>query len=86
MFVRNDLSLVAHQKTIPGGTRTRNPQIRSLMRYPLRHWDSSPLWYAQHAHLTAWRQWCNGNIEASQALAPGSIPGWRTCFCTFHDR
>ena len=22
----------------PGGTRTRNPQIRSLMRYPLRHW------------------------------------------------
>ena len=25
-------------KTTPGGTRTRNPQIRSLMRYPLRHW------------------------------------------------
>jgi hypothetical protein len=23
------------------------------------------------------RQWCIGNIEASQALAPGSIPGWR---------
>ena len=21
-------------------------------------------------------QWCMGNIEASQALAPGSIPGW----------
>ena len=26
------------------------------------------------------RQWCIGNIEASQALAPGSIPGWRS-FC-----
>ena len=25
----------------PGGTRTRNPQIRSLMRYPLRHWGES---------------------------------------------
>ncbi len=24
------------------------------------------------------RQWCIGNIEASQALAPGSTPGWRT--------
>lgn len=24
---------------VPGGTRTPNPQIRSLMRYPLRHWD-----------------------------------------------
>ena len=23
----------------PGGIRTRNPQIRSLMRYPLRHWS-----------------------------------------------
>ena len=23
------------------------------------------------------RQWCIGNIEASQALAPGSTPGWR---------
>ena len=28
----------APAKTTPGGTRTRNPQIRSLMRYPLRHW------------------------------------------------
>ena len=24
---------------VPGGTRTPNPQIRSLMRYPLRHRD-----------------------------------------------
>ena len=24
---------------VPGGTRTPNPQIRSLMRYPLRHKD-----------------------------------------------
>jgi hypothetical protein len=24
------------------------------------------------------RQWCIGNIEASQALAPGSTPGWRS--------
>ena len=23
------------------------------------------------------RRWCIGNIEASQALAPGSTPGWR---------
>ena len=23
------------------------------------------------------RHWCSGNIGASQALAPGSIPGWR---------
>ena len=23
------------------------------------------------------RQWCSGNINASHALAPGSIPGWR---------
>ena len=27
------------------------------------------------------RQWCIGNIEASQALAPGSTPGWRSLFC-----
>jgi hypothetical protein len=33
-------TLKALQKFIPGGTRTRNPQIRSLMRYPLRHRDS----------------------------------------------
>ena len=26
------------------------------------------------------RQWCIGNIEASQALAPGSTPGWRIPF------
>ena len=26
------------KKREPDGTRTRNPQIRSLMRYPLRHW------------------------------------------------
>jgi hypothetical protein len=26
------------------------------------------------------RQWCIGNIEASQALAPGSTPGWRKIF------
>jgi hypothetical protein len=26
------------------------------------------------------RQWCIGNIEASQALAPGSTPGWRISF------
>ena len=26
------------------------------------------------------RQWCIGNIEASQALAPGSTPGWRRSF------
>ena len=25
------------KKVINGGTRTHNPQIRSLMRYPLRH-------------------------------------------------
>ena len=24
-------------KDAPGGTRTHNPQIRSLVRYPLRH-------------------------------------------------
>ena len=28
------------KKIVPGGTRTPNPQIRSLMRYPLRHWDN----------------------------------------------
>lgn len=28
-----------HMYAVPGGTRTPNPQIRSLMRYPLRHWD-----------------------------------------------
>jgi len=28
------------------------------------------------------RQWCIGNIEASQALAPGSTPGWRSQ-CSF---
>ena len=27
------------KKVINGGTRTHNPQIRSLMRYPLRHAD-----------------------------------------------
>ena len=27
------------KKKVPGGTRTPNPQIRSLMRYPLRHRD-----------------------------------------------
>ena len=29
------------------------------------------------------RQWCIGNIEASQALAPGSTPGWRSRFFVF---
>jgi hypothetical protein len=29
---------------------------------------------------TEGRQWCIGNIEASQALAPGSTPGWRKYF------
>ena len=29
------------------------------------------------------RQWCIGNIEASQALAPGSTPGWRILFFVF---
>ena len=28
--------------------------------------------------FSAMRHWCSGNIGASQALAPGSIPGWRT--------
>ena len=31
-------------------------------------------------YISAWRHWCSGNIEASQALAPGSIPGWRIIF------
>ena len=31
---------LGYKKTVPGGTRTPNPQIRSLMRYPLRHWDT----------------------------------------------
>ena len=29
------------------------------------------------------RQWCIGNIEASQALAPGSTPGWRKLLLFF---
>ena len=29
-------------------------------------------------HQRERRHWCSGNIGASQALAPGSIPGWRT--------
>jgi hypothetical protein len=32
------------------------------------------------------RQWCTGNIEASQALAPGSTPGWRILFFGFVGR
>ena len=31
-------------------------------------------------YLCNLRQWCIGNIEASQALAPGSTPGWRILF------
>ena len=35
------------------------------------------------------RHWCSGNIGASQALAPGSIPGWRTfattCLLSFRS-
>ena len=32
------------------------------------------------------RHWCSGNIGASQALAPGSIPGWRTILvCVYPD-
>ena len=30
-----------------------------------------------HTFWSGERQWCIGNIEASQALAPGSTPGWR---------
>ena len=50
-------------KNTPGGTRTRNPQIRSLMRCPI-----APLGlYAQrrqlcsrqsHATLGPWAVWC----------------------------
>ncbi len=29
------------------------------------------------------RRWCIGNIEASQALAPGSTPGRRMCMVFF---
>ena len=36
-------------KSTPGGTRTRNPQIRSLMRYPLRHWGTPALQYQRVA-------------------------------------
>ena len=36
----------ARKKNTPGGTRTRNPQIRSLMRCPLRHWGAT--------HLLGW--------------------------------
>lgn len=40
-----------HQKkeavpAVPGGTRTPNPQIRSLMRYPLRHKDNAGSWWS----------------------------------------
>ena len=31
------INFVAVKKKALGGTRTPNPQIRSLMRYPLRH-------------------------------------------------
>ena len=34
-------------------------------------------------HVQGKRQWCIGNIEASQALAPGSTPGWRTSLFFF---
>ena len=35
--------------------------------------ENSVWWAYKHGM----RQWCIGNIEASQALAPGSTPGWR---------
>ena len=37
---------------------------------------SSTCFARSHVQLMS-RQWCIGNIEASQALAPGSTPGWR---------
>ena len=35
---------------------------------------------------TKQRQWCIGNIEASQALAPGSTPGWRMYIFLLHNK
>ena len=37
--------------TVPGGTRTPNPQIRSLMRYPLRHWDKLQIFVGESNKL-----------------------------------
>ena len=46
------------------------PTTNGLLDQRSTDWAMRPLWPK--------RQWCIGNIEASQALAPGSTPGWRT--------
>ena len=49
------------------------PMTNGLLDQRSTDWAMRPFWSK--------RQWCIGNIEASQALAPGSTPGWRNPFC-----
>ena len=62
----------------PGGTRTRNPQIRSLMRYPLRHWGSDvpcvePGLHVRDLSQTPWR---NGSASDSRPEGWGFESLW----------
>ena len=74
----------------PGGTRTRNPQIRSLMRYPLRHWGDNVRWsraWGPHRPPlpTPWR---NGSASDSRPEGWGfeSLWGhfWKTLIEDWH--
>jgi hypothetical protein len=51
-------TFLGNKKTVPGGTRTPNPQIRSLMRYPLRHWDKRILYCRRFVLLLAFCPQC----------------------------
>ena len=54
--------------------RTPHTQNGSNLSFP----QDSRTWVRNGDCVTDRRHWCSGNIGASQALAPGSIPGWRT--------
>jgi hypothetical protein len=62
-------ALVKKEEVLPG----LEPGLQGSEPWVLTNYTIEPF-------TTHERQWCIGNIEASQALAPGSTPGWRTLY------
>ncbi len=61
-------ALVKKEEVLPG----LEPGLQGSKPWVLTNYTIEP--------SSSERQWCIGNIEASQALAPGSTPGWRKMF------
>ena len=69
LFGMGDISLGGVAHSVERSVRNRQAQGSKPC-------SSTPT-FGREEHCCAKRQWCIGNIEASQALAPGSTPGWR---------